>query len=59
MYIYRYFNFQASSVNFDKIYLRQYLELWKVIICKTTGLSIVFWEHEYFSLELNKMEDLS
>ena len=34
------------------IYIWQYLELWKITICKMTGLSIVFWE-------LNQMEELA
>ena len=47
------------SLNFDYIYLRQYLELWKVIICKTTRLDIFLWEHKYFSSKLHKMEELA
>ena len=31
-----------SILKIDFSYLRQYLELWKVIICKTTTLALVF-----------------
>ena len=48
-----------SILKIDFIYLGQYLVLWKVIICKTTGLASVFWELKYISWELNKMEELS
>ena len=43
--------------NFDKIYLSQYLEMWKVIICKTTGLISIVWEHKYMSRKLYIMEE--
>ena len=47
------------SLNFNYIYLTQYLELWKVTICKMTELSIVFWGQKYLSLELHKMEEFT
>ena len=37
------------------MYLRQYLELHKVFICKMTGLSIILREHKYLYWELNKI----
>ena len=54
-----YFNVQESSVSFEYVCISQRLELWKVIISKTTGLTTVFWVHKYFSWELNKMEELA
>ena len=44
--------FQASI----SIYLNQYLELWKQIIFKLTGLNSVFWEHKYFSWDLSRIQ---
>ena len=44
------------KINF--LYLRQNLELWKVIICNITALAPVFWEHKYISWELNRMEQI-
>ena len=43
-----------SSLKIDHIYLSQYLELWKVIICKTTGLTSIFQRKKYISWDLNK-----
>ena len=47
------------SVSFDYIYPTKYLELWKVTICRTTELSIVYREHVYLSLEIkwNNLHD--
>ena len=57
LHVYLYI-FQISSVKSKLwLYIRQYLELWKVTIWKTTRLSIDFWEHIYISLEKNTMEE--
>ena len=58
MFIHRYFKFQRLSPIFDYIYLRQYLELWKVTICKTTGLGIVFRNKYIFPWNLIKWKNL-
>ena len=52
------FIFQVLSLNFEYLDLGQYLELWKVTICKTTGLIIFFWEQIYiFPLNLIKWKN--
>ena len=33
--------------------------MWKVTICKTTGLISVLWEFKYSFRELDEMEELS
>ena len=57
MQINLYFTFHYKSVNLGRIYLGQYLGLWKVIICKTTELTSVLWEHKHLSWELNKIKE--